>query len=139
MKRGFIVASHRTFSAGLVETLRFFAGDDLNVGVVTAYMSNTPVDEDLEQAMAKFGEDDEVVILTDLMAGSVNQKAALYLNRPHTHILTGMNLPLAMALIMESANQYLTTERIEAIVTDAKNQIVYINQLNLGDKDDEDE
>ncbi|MCG0835839.1 PTS family mannose/fructose/sorbose porter component IIA [Lactiplantibacillus plantarum] len=139
MKRGFIVASHRTFSAGLVETLRFFAGDDLNVEVVTAYMSNTPVDEDLERAMAKFGEDDEVVILTDLMAGSVNQKATQYLNRPHTHILTGMNLPLAMALIMEPANQYLTTERIEAIVTDAKNQIVYINQLNLGDKDDEDE
>ncbi len=139
MKRGFIIASHRTLSAGLVETLRFFAGDDLNIEVVTAYMTNAPVDEDLKQAVAKFDENEELIILTDLMAGSVNQKAAMYLQRPHTHLLTGMNLPLAMAFIMEPANQYLTTERVAAIVKDAQKQIVYVNQLNLEGEDDEDE
>ncbi len=39
--------------------------------------------------------------MTDLMVGSVNQKFFKYRTRPHTHIVSGMNLPLAFQIAME--------------------------------------
>jgi len=139
MKRGFIIASHSTFSAGLTAALKFFAGDNLNIEVVTAYVTNKPVDDELQQVVSQFSVDDELVILTDLMAGSVNQKAVLYLQRPHTHLVTGMNLPLALALLMEPSEHYLSGERVHELVEAARQQIVYMNEINLGEADDNDE
>ena len=82
-----------------------------------------------------------MIVLTDLMAGSVNQKFMPRIARPHTHLLTGMNLSLAMALTaVESTDSYLTEERINQIVDEARNQVQYVNvALQALSEDDEDE
>lgn len=139
MERKFIIASHSTFSAGLAAALKFFAGDELKIDVITAYMDNKPVDEELKAVIDQYPAADELVILTDLKAGSVNQKVFPYLQRPHTHVITGMNLPLALALVMEPQDDYLAPTRVQAIVEEAQNQIVYMNQLNIGGAGDDDD
>lgn len=139
MKRHIIIASHRTFSAGLFDALKFFAGNEIDVDVITAYMKNEEVDQDFQRLIKKYKSDDEVIILTDLLAGSVNQQAYLYIKRPHTHVIAGINLPLAMAFVMEPQKSYLTKEKIENLIQDARNQIVYVNAMDLNGKDDEDE
>lgn len=140
MKRHYIIASHSTFSAGMAKALRFFAGDELDLVVLTAYVDNKPIDEQIKKIFDKIPDEDEVIVLTDLMGGSVNQKFFPYVYRQHTQIITGMNLSLALAIVMEPANDYLSAERVRAIVDEARDQLTYVNDVASqmsGDDDDE--
>jgi PTS system mannose-specific IIA component len=51
-----------------------------------------------------------------------------------------MNLSLAMAITMEPVDGYLTSEKIQSIVSEAQNQVKYVNELATdSSEDDEDE
>ena len=141
MKRHVIIASHSMLSRGMAETLKFFEGEDADFEVVTAYVDNRPIEGRIGEIFDKIPAEDEFIVMTDLMAGSVNQKFMPYAARPHTHVLTGMNLSLAMALTMEPSDSYVTEERVEEIVDEARSQVQYVN-VALKDalsEDDEDE
>lgn len=138
MKRVIITASHSNMADGLKDTLNFVSGGAAEVVALSAYKDNKPVEEEIESLMAKFSDDTELVILTDIAAGSVNQKFFKYRSRPHTHIISGMNLPLAFTLAMESDDEYLTAERVAEAVEEARAEIRYMADLD-SDEDDEDE
>ncbi|WP_372756801.1 PTS sugar transporter subunit IIA [Lactococcus lactis] len=116
MKRTFVIASHSTLAAGMTAALKFFAGDDANIIELNAYLDNKPIGETIQEIFAERSEDEEVVVLTDLLAGSVNQNFFNYKNRPHTHIFTGMNMALGLSLLLEPTNDYLDVDRIRSIV-----------------------
>jgi len=88
--------------------------------------------------MTSFDDETEVVVLTDMTAGSVNQKFFAFRNRPHTQIISGMNLPLALGVAMEPANDYLQTERIKSLIEQAQAEITYVNDIQP-EIDDDDE
>lgn len=140
MKRHIIIASHSTLAEGMAKALKFFQGDDLELTVLSAYVDNKPIEDTIKNIFADIPAEDEVIVLTDLLGGSVNQKFFPYIQRDHTQIITGMNLSLAMAITMEPAKDYLTPERIREIVEGARDQIKYVNDLAASaDEDDEDE
>ena len=97
-----------------------------------------PVEEAVDEVMDGFEGEDEVVVLTDLMVGSVNQKFFKYRTRPHTHIVSGMNLPLAFQIAMEPQGKYITEERMKEIIETAKEELKYVNEVS-NDEDEEDE
>ncbi|MBP5808798.1 PTS sugar transporter subunit IIA [Lactiplantibacillus argentoratensis] len=138
MKRYFVIASHGKLAAGMQHTLEFISGSHDNVQIMTAYTDNQPIEEQVKTIMGSFNDEDEVIIVTDLLAGSVNQKFFPYHQRKHTHIFTGMNLPLIMALIMENDADYLPAERARAILAEARAQLAYVNDINV-EADDDDE
>lgn len=140
MKRHIIIASHSTLAEGMAHALKFFEGDDLDLTVLSAYVDNKPIQGQIKDIFDQIPADDEAIIMTDLLGGSVNQKFFPYIARPHTHLVTGMNLSLAMAITMEPANDYLTADRMREIVTEASQQVKYVNDLaNAASEDDEDE
>ena len=106
---------------------------------LSAYLDNQPVEEAVAELMNQFKEEDEVVILTDITGGSVNQKFFPYRNRPHTHIVSGMNLPLAIQIAMTPQDGYISPEEMRMMVENAKNEIKYVNDIAMDDGDDEDE
>ena len=73
----------------------------------------------------------------NFVSGGV-QQFFRYRNRPHTHIVSGMNLPLAFQVAMEPQGEYITVERMREMVEEAKNEIKYVNDI-ADDGDDEDE
>ena len=129
MKRTFVIASHSTLAAGMTAALKFFAGDDANIIELNAYLDNKPIGETIQEIFAERSEDEEVVVLTDLLAGSVNQNFFNYKNRPHTHIFTGMNMALGLSLLLEPTNDYLDVDRIHHIVSEAQANLVYMNEF----------
>ena len=128
MKRILVTASHHKMADGLKDTLNFVSGGVQETIALSAYLDNQPVEE----------AEDEVIVLTDLTSGSVNQQFFRYRNRPHTHIVSGMNLPLAFQVAMEPQGEYITVERMREMVEEAKNEIKYVNDI-ADDGDDEDE
>lgn len=138
MKRTFVIASHSTLAGGMTAALKFFAGDQLNIIELNAYLDNAPIVETIENIFAERAADEEVIVLTDLLAGSVNQNFFPYVKRAHTHVITGMNMSLGLQLVLESADDYLTASRIHELVLEAQKQIVYMNEFAAEvDEDDE--
>lgn len=138
MKRRFLIATHSTLAKGFTNALMFFAGDGIDVTYINAYIDGKPIDEKINSFFSTLNDKDELIVLTDLLAGSVNQNLYKYISREHTHILTGINLALALSLVLESANDYLTKERINQLVNSSRENIVYMNEFQA-EVDDDDE
>ena len=118
MKRLIVIASHNHMASGVQSTLEFIAGKQKNVKAID--------------------ENTEVVVFTDMMAGSVNQKFFPYRTRPHTHIITGMNLPAVLAVAMESTDEYISIDTIHKIINESRQALQYVNEFS-SDDDEEDE
>lgn len=123
---------------GLKDTLEFISGGIQETIALSAYVDNRPVEDAVEELMKGFAEEEEVIVLTDLTSGSVNQQFFKYRSRPHTHIVSGMNLPLAFQIAMEPKGEYITTERMQEIVEESRQELRYINEI-ADDGDEEDE
>ena len=138
MKRILVTASHHRMADGLKDTLEFISGGIQETIALSAYVDNRPVEDAVEELMKGFAEEEEVIVLTDLTSGSVNQQFFKYRSRPHTHIVSGMNLPLAFQIAMEPKGEYITTERMQEIVEESRQELRYINEI-ADDGDEEDE
>ncbi|MBP5843408.1 PTS N-acetylglucosamine transporter subunit IIBC [Lactiplantibacillus plantarum] len=138
MKRKIILASHHQFASGLADTVNFIFNNAADIVALTAYMDNQPVEQQVKSLMASIPAEVEVVILTDMLAGSVNQQFFNYRMRPHTQIISGMNLPLALAIALEPTDHELTDQRVCDLITQAQESIVSVNQMSV-EMDDDDE
>ena len=138
MKRILIIASHHKFADGLTDTLNFISGGIQETVALSAYLDNQPIEDAVEELMSRYCTEDELVILTDLTSGSVNQQFFRFRNRPHTHIVSGMNLPIALQVAMEPQEDYISAERMRQMVREAQTEIKYVNDMR-DDGDDEDE
>ena len=138
MKRKIILASHHQFASGLADTVNFISNNAADIVALTAYMDNQPVEQQVKSLMASIPAEVEIVILTDMLAGSVNQQFFNYRMRPHTQIISGMNLQLALAIALEPTDHELTDQRVCDLITQAQESIVSVNQMSI-EMDDDDE
>lgn len=138
MERTIVLASHHRLAEGLKDTLDFISGGGQDIVAMAAYLDNQPVENQVDSLMASLPADRDVIVLTDMMAGSVNQKFFKYRTRPHTHIISGMNVPLALGIAMAPTNEYVSDGQINDLIQEAKNAIVNVNTLQV-EADDDDE
>lgn len=139
--RRFIFASHHKLAYGLKETVDFLTNGMKQIYDINAYVDDDEPDLEIivKELFDTFESDDEVIVLADLMGGSVYQKFYPYLS-DKVHVVCGMNLPLAMSLVLASEDTPLTSEKVASLIEECKNQIVYVNQINSAstiDSDDE--
>lgn len=134
--RQFIIASHHRMAEGLKDTLAFVTSRTEHVYAIAAYVDDALVLEDqIRELFGRFAPEDEVVVMTDLMSGSVNQKLYPYKNE-HVHLIAGINLPAAIALLFLPEDRYLEAEDIRGVLAEARDQLVYINDCS-GCEDEE--
>ena len=138
--RRFIFASHHKLAYGLKDTVNFLTNSTKDIYDINAYLDNGEnIDEIVPQLFQSFDPEDEVIVLTDMMGGSVYQKFYPYMN-DKVHVLCGMNLPMALSFILASEDIPFTSDSIQSILNDCKNQMVYVNNFSVQvDEDDEQE
>ncbi|NVY96004.1 PTS N-acetylglucosamine transporter subunit IIBC [Lactobacillus sp. DCY120] len=138
--RKVLFASHHRLASGLKDTLDYIAPNAVKVQVLDAYLTNVAVTTEIEQALADVDwKNDEVLVFTDLLGGSVNQNFTKYLSQPHFHLLAGMNLPLALSLLLTLPKGYLEKQQIRTAVQEARQQLVYVNDVVANMEADEDD
>lgn len=138
--RKIIIASHHKMASGIKDTLEFIAGEQAAVIAIDAYMDNVPLDQALKEVFDEKGNDDEIIVFTDLKAGSVNQGFVKYISQPHVQLITGMNLPLILSVVLSPVNHYLDEQVIQQFINEAQQEIVYMNtELQKVTDDDDDE
>lgn len=138
MERKIVIASHHAMAAGIGDTLKYLTHTNLNIYVLCAYMENKKIDSEVANIMHKFKKEDEIFIFTDLASGSVNQEFYKYIDRPHTHIIAGVNLPIIMSISLNNSQKYFSEEVVKKLVDQAKNSLIYMNQ-SKENMDEEDE
>ncbi|GAW64036.1 PTS family mannose fructose sorbose porter component IIA [Ligilactobacillus acidipiscis DSM 15836] len=139
--RKIIFASHHRLASGMKDTLNYIAPNAANVTAIDAYMTNTPVEKEIDDALKTVDlKNDEVLVFTDMMGGSVNQNFIKYISYPHFHIIAGMSLPLVLTIILALPEGFIDPEQLRNSIEEAKEQVFYVNDKAKDmaiDEDDE--
>lgn len=125
-----VIGSHGTMAQGIQSTLELFAGTELDITYMSAYVEGQlPIETQIEQFMATLTPDDQVIIFTDLFGGSVNQKFALATEgRANTYLIAGFNLPLIVELALAGDN--LTPQQVAAAIKTAQQAMQQVDLHN---------
>ena len=94
---GIVLASHGDLAAGIKQTGSMVFGDQEAVAVVSLKPSMGPDDfrAELEQAVAGFEDQEQVLFLVDLWGGTPFNQASAFIDGHDTWaIVTGLNLPM---------------------------------------------
>ena len=137
--RHIIIASHARFAAGIYESIKLLAGEQPNVTTLCLFVDgNDDVASVAAQAVDSYPATDEVIAVTDLLGGSVNNEfVKLVQTRPNVHLVTNMNLPFLLQLVFadEGAD---TAAMLREIALSTETRVAYVNDL-LSEGTDEDE
>ncbi len=129
MRRVYI-ASHGNFAKGLKDALVLLMGD-LGINEWSCYHEEIPDNNALKGLIKReyhnLSSDDELVIFTDLLGGSVNKVASeLMLQNDRIHVVAGMSMPLVLEFVLNADTN--TSNAIENALESAKESMVYVNK-----------
>lgn len=127
--RKIVIASHGRFAQGVVDTVKFFAGDQ-NINALCAYVDEESLESKINHIVSALSEQDEMIVFTDLLGGSVNRAFLPCLKRKHTHLITGINLAVVLEIVSKQED-YLSGNELKAIVNEAQKQLVYMNDYEI--------
>lgn len=131
-----LLGSHGHFASGIKTALQILIGKDAEkVVVIDAYVDDVNIDEELRRFFDETAEDETVLMLSDLYGGSVNQKMYLYLQRPHTYLVAGINLALVIELCLKDS---ISAEQLKEMVAIAR-QMQMVVELDTTDVEDTEE
>ena len=108
------LSSHGTLASGIKKSVEILVGESDKLVTFDAYVNDEQLKDAIDAFFKETNEDDDKVLLSDLYGGSVNQKMYLYLNRPNTYLIAGVNLALVLDLLMqENVNEMYLNELVE--------------------------
>lgn len=126
--RRVLVASHGRLAAGMKESVSLIAGEQDSLDALCAYVDGIDdVHALLQDRVDAIGEGDELVIVTDVLGGSVNNEAVQFANVPGVYVVTGMSLPFVLSLVIDSSTP--TQELIDQTIEEARQQLVQVKPL----------
>lgn len=126
--RKIILASHGHLADGLKSSVELIAGEQKNIYTINAYEDEDfDLKSTIKNLFSNFSSNDEVIVITDVYGGSVNNEFLVCLNEFSFSLVTGMNLPLVLELL--GKNNTPTDLAITESLTSAKNAQVYFNQF----------
>jgi fructoselysine and glucoselysine-specific PTS system IIA component len=135
-KRKYLIATHGTFSKGVKSSLNMIIGDTESLYIIEAYVNNeVNIEDQIKLVLDEVGDEDELIIFSDIMGGSVTNQLLQQALKPNTHIISGFNLPLLIEIILANTETPIT-EVIDDAIINAKEQMVYINKLINSNNED---
>lgn len=111
-------------------------GSTENLYTIQAYTEgNKTIKDELDEILLKISEEDELIIFTDLAGGSITNQVLQTAFKKNIYIVAGVNLPLLLDIVLSDPETTIN-EAIETGISNAKDQIVFVNKL-IGLKRDE--
>lgn len=130
-----LIATHGKMASGIRYTAEMIAGEQTDVTTIDAYVD---AETDVEKEFETYFEErkgQRIIVMTDLMGGSVNQKLMQYAAKDDKiTLITGINLPLLIQILF--ADEDVDIEEIKEYVEDARQelQIVGLTETTSGEE-----
>lgn len=128
--RKILIATHGEFAGGLKQTMNFVLGENEKVGVLSTYTTpDFDMDREAASAVAEMEDGDELIVLTDVLGGSVANAFSGQLSHPGVYVLAGVNAPMLLAMVPMLESAVDTEELIQQGIQAAREGCVFINDL----------
>lgn len=95
-----LVATHARLAEGFADAVRFFMPEARNVSFLNGYVESNELERELRAALEALPGDGPVVVCTDIPGGSVNQVAMGLAGEYGFQLVSGINLPLLLELVL---------------------------------------
>ncbi|MEO8471566.1 MAG: hypothetical protein ABI477_05210 [Chryseolinea sp.] len=127
--RKFLIAAHGSFSSGIKSSLDFIIGETKNLYIIDAYIDNNKsIEDELQLILNDLKPDDELIVMSDLMGGSITNQILRFALQRNVHIVSGISLGLVIEIVM--GDELVSAgEIIENAIINAREQMVYVNKL----------
>ncbi len=129
------ISSHGSFASGMKNSVEILMGPNSRITVFDAYVTQESVQENLDRFYENVEADDQVILLSDLYGGSVNQVMYTYLEKPNTRLVAGVNLALVLELAVK---EEVSDEELEQLVEQSRTMLRVVT-LDKSDAKEEDE
>lgn len=127
--RKFLIATHGALASGFRSSLEMIAGAGDSVHLIQAYMDESkPVNEELTNLFGSAGPEEEWVVFSDLLGGSITNQLVQAAAGKNVHIVAGFNLPLLLEVVLSDPEEPIG-DILEAAIDRAREQLVYVNKL----------
>ncbi|MCX8656009.1 PTS sugar transporter subunit IIB [Gilliamella sp. B2894] len=120
---GIILATHGEFAEGILQSGSMIFGEQENVKAITLHPSDSPesLKERMQEAIATFDNQDEVLFLVDLWGGTpFNQANNLCGEHSNWAIVAGLNLPMLIEAYSSRFSMESAKEIAAAIIDPAR-------------------
>ena len=134
-----IIASHQYLAQGLKSTLEYIVPNTVEVIDINAYIENISVENQILTSLEQCNEEEQIFVFTDLLGGSVNQAFIEKITKYNIELIAGANLPIIMTIVLRLGEQDLTKDEIREAIEEARDQLVYVNDLLSTQEIDEDD
>ncbi|WP_073998503.1 PTS sugar transporter subunit IIA [Anaerococcus urinomassiliensis] len=134
-----ILASHSNLAKGLKETLEYILPSVKEIIAIPAYIDDKPLHETIDDVLGNISEDEQVIVFTDLMGGSVNQEFSKKIGRNNYFVVAGVNLPLLLNVCLLTQNGDISEEELTTAINESKEGIIFVNRILSNDTLDEDD
>ena len=123
--RRFILTGHGRISEGMAAAVELILGQ--RIPYFNAYIPGCDyfVDEIAKQ-IGNYQPEDEVIIMTDMLGGRVNNEMMQFLKYENVHLICGMNLSLVIGMLMSDETKKIE-QIIQETIEEAKEGICYCN------------
>lgn len=130
------LSSHGHMASGMKSSVKILTGSDSILTVFDAYVDQASVKDQLDAFYETVTEDDQVLLLSDLYGGSVNQTMSLFLDKPNTMLVAGVNLALVLEL---TCRQSITKEELEELVEQSRTmlRVVELDKVETEDTNED--
>ena len=129
------ISSHGHFASGIKSSVEILMGPNARITVFDAYIDQDSVQEHLDAFYESVEEDDQVLLLSDLYGGSVNQVMYTYLEKPNTRLVAGVNLALVLELAVK---EEISDEELQELVEQSRTMLRIV-ELDKSETKQEDE
>lgn len=125
--RHYILTGHAHISEGIASAIEFVLG--IKIPYFNAYIENEELyTEKILSQIEKYPQSDEVIILTDVLGGSVNNEMMRFMEMSNVHLVCGVNLALVVQMVL-SEEELDTPKLIRKSIEAAREGIQYCNEI----------
>ena len=127
----FIVATHGYFSREIVNSAALILGGGLDILCLCMCETTTgdEIREALREKLAACAPDDDLIMMADVLGGSICTLCAEFLTDPRVHIMAGVNMPMLLTVL--GMQEFMDTNSlIEECLRSARDGVCYVNQLS---------
>ena len=123
------IAGHGNYGESVYSTLKFFKEDIQNVDIL--HFSNS-YESEMEEYI-KENSKNQLIVITDLLGGSVNACAMKLLQKYDFELYTGVNISFLLEILFRDS---ISKDDMNEIFTESKKQTIYMNDYLRRFKDD---
>ncbi|MGM0214050.1 PTS sugar transporter subunit IIA [Enterococcus sp. AZ109] len=128
MTRKLILASHGKFASGILSSLQLICGADQDITALDCYTDEAfDLTKEVQQIL-QVNAGAELIVVTDVFGGSVNNEFLHYIHQPNFYLVAGLNLPFLISLTTRMIGSNSTETIIQEALEEAKESIQFCNE-----------